>query len=116
MRNLNWRSAFRRASVFTLIWLGIVYVTSVLWPRRFGIEIPEELPFLAINAVFFFVIFALFSAFTESRRERHQQQQKQKSAAKSSASKTQPEEDEGGPLKGQPNPNTSRKKAARKRR
>lgn len=114
MKNLNWRSALRRASIFTLIWLGIVYITSVLWPRSFGIAIPEELPFLAINAAFFFVIFALFSAFTERRRERHQQQQK--NTAKSSASKSQPEEDEGGPLKGQPNPNTSRKKASRKRR
>lgn len=112
MRNLNWRSAFRRASIFTLIWLGIVYVTSVLWPQSFGIAIPEELPFLAINAVFFFVIFALFSAFTERRRERYQQQQKQKNDAK----KDKPEENDEGPLKGQLNPNTSRKKAARKRR
>ena len=113
MRNLNWRSAFRRASVFTLIWLGIVYITSVLWPQSFGIAIPEELPFLAINAVFFFVIFALFSAFNERRRESHRQQQKQKNDTR----KDKPEEDdEGGPLKGQLNPNTSRKKASRKRR
>ena len=112
MKNLNWRSAFRRASVFTLIWLGIVYITSILWPQSFGIEVPEELPFLAINAAFFFIIFAVFSAFAESRRGRYQQQQKQKS----NTSKTQPEYDEGGPLKGQPNPNTSRKKASRKRR
>lgn len=112
MKNLNWRSAFRRASVFTLIWLGIVYITSILWPQSFGIEVPEELPFLAINAAFFFIIFAVFSAFAESRRGRYQQQQKQKS----NTSKTQPEDDEGGPLKGQPNPNTSRKKASRRRR
>ena len=113
MRNLNWRSAFRRASIFTLIWLGIVYITSVLWPQSFVIAIPEELPFLAINAVFIFFIFALFSAFTERRRESHRQQQKQKTDAR----KDKPEEDEeGGPLKGQLNPNTSRKKASRKRR
>lgn len=113
MRNLNWRSAFRRASIFTLIWLGIVYVTSVIWPQSFGIEVPEELPFLAINAVFFFVIFAVFSALTERRRERYRSQQAQKNAS----GKEKPEENgETGPLKGQLNPNTSRKKSARKRR
>lgn len=110
MKDLNWRSALRRAAVFTLIWLGIVYVTSVIWPQSFGVEIPEELPFLAINAVFFFFVFALFSAFAERRKSRYSQQ------AKSKSEKEHPEEDgEAGPLKGRPNPNTSRRKVRRRR-
>lgn len=112
MKDLNWRSALRRAAIFTLIWLGIVYVTSVLWPESFGIEVPEELPFLAINAVFFFFIFALFSAFAERRRARYTQQTK----SKDKPEKERPEEaGEDGPLKGRPNPNTSRRKTRRRR-
>lgn len=115
MKDLNWRSALRRAAIFTLIWLGIVYVTSVLWPESFGIEVPEELPFLAINAVFFFIIFALFSAFAERRRARHTQQSKSKDRLEKERSERSEEEGEGGPLKGRPNPNTSRRKTRRRR-
>jgi TRAP-type C4-dicarboxylate transport system permease small subunit len=115
MKDLNWRSALRRAAIFTLIWLGIVYVTSVLWPESFGIEVPEELPFLAINAVFFFIIFALFSAFAERRRARHTQQSKSKDRPEKERSERSEEEGEGGPLKGRPNPNTSRRKTRRRR-
>lgn len=113
MKDLNWRSALRRAAIFTLIWLGIVYVTSVLWPESFGIEVPEELPFLAINAVFFFLVFALFSAFAERRRARHGQQ----TGGRTRSVKERPEEEEGegGHLKGRPNPNTSRRKTRRRR-
>lgn len=114
MKDLNWRSALRRAGVFTLIWLGIVYVTSVIWPESFGIEVPEELPFLAINAAFFFVIFTLFSAFAERRRASHTQRLKEQSKAR----KETPgdgEEAGGGHLKGRPNPNTSRRKTRRRR-
>lgn len=113
MKDLNWRSALRRAAIFTLIWLGIVYITSVLWPQSFGIEVPEELPFLAINAVFFFFIFALFSAFAERRRARHGQQSG--SGGKPARESSEEEEGEGGPLKGRPNPNTSRRKTRRRR-
>lgn len=112
MKEINWRSAFRRAAIFTLIWLGIVYVTSIIWPQSFGLEVPEELPFLAINAVFFFVVFALFSAFAERRKARYVQRSENN---KSKAVKERPEEEEGGPLKGRPNPNTNRKKARRRR-
>lgn len=114
MKNLNWRSALRRAGIFTLIWLGIVYVTSVLWPSRFGIEVPQQLPSLAINAVLFFVIFTLFSAFAERRRAGHNQRVKGQSKAR----KESPGGDEeagGGHLKGRPNPNTSRRKTRRRR-
>ncbi|WP_047865270.1 hypothetical protein [Rubrobacter aplysinae] len=119
LKDLNWRSAFRRATIFTLIWLGIVYVTSVIWPQSFGIEIPEELPFLAINAVFFFFIFTLFSAFTERQRaQRAQRAQQAKSKGGSGngrAAGSGEDDGEAGPLKGRPNPNTSRKKARRRR-
>lgn len=119
MKDLNWRSALRRATVFTLIWLGIVYITGAIWPQRFGIELPEELPFLAVNAVFFFIIFAVFSAVTERRRarivEQRQNMSKTTRATKSGKSTDDAEDGEGGPLKGRPNPNTSRKKARRRR-
>lgn len=115
MKDLNWRSALRRAAIFTLIWLGIVYVTSVLWPESFGIEVPEELPFLAINAVFFFIIFALFSAFAERRRARHTHQSKSKDRPEKERSERSEEEGEGDSLKGRPNPNTSRRKTRRRR-
>jgi hypothetical protein len=116
MKNLNWRSALRRAMVFTLIWLGIVYVTSVIWPESFGIEVPEELPFLAINAVFFFVVFTLFSAFAERRRAR-QGGPEQRGGGKDKPRNEHAEgsSEEGGHLKGRPNPNTSRRKAKRRR-
>lgn len=123
LKDLNWRSALRRAAIFTLIWLGIVYVTSVIWPQSFGIKIPEQLPFLAINAVFFFFIFTLFSAFTERRRAQQAQQAQRARQAKGGSGNsgngraTGSGEDDGeeGPLKGRPNPNTSRKKARRRR-
>lgn len=114
MKNLNWRSALRRAGIFTLIWLGIVYITSVIWPESFGIEVPEELPFLAINAVFFFLIFTLFSAFAERRRAGQGQRVREQGKTR----KDSPGDDEeagGGHLKGRPNPNTSRRKARRRR-
>lgn len=115
MRNLNWRSALRRAMIFTLIWLGIVYVTNVIWPESFGIQVPEELPFLAINAVFFFAIFTLFSAFAERRKARMGDSQQGKGGGKQRDERSEGEHAENGHLKGRPNPNTSRKKARRRR-
>lgn len=116
MKDLNWRSALRRAMIFTLIWLGIVYVTNVIWPESFGIEVPEELPFLAINAVFFFVIFTLFSAFAERRKSRMGGTgQQARSGGKQREERPEDSNGEGGHLKGRPNPNTSRKKSRRRR-
>lgn len=114
MKNLNWRPALRRAAIFTLVWLGIVYVTSVLWPESFGVEVPEELPFLAINAVFFFIIFALFSAFAERRRAGYQRRARDNKPGKERPADADGEAEDGS-LKGQPNPNTSRRKARRRR-
>lgn len=116
MKDLNWRSALRRAMIFTLIWLGIVYVTSVIWPESFGIQVPEELPFLAINAVFFFIIFTLFSAFAERRKARMGGPgQQARSGGKQREERPEGSNGEGGQLKGRPNPNTSRKKSRRRR-
>ncbi|MBA2440833.1 MAG: hypothetical protein H0V53_00275 [Rubrobacter sp.] len=122
MSDLNWRGAFRRAAIFTLFWLGLVYIMNVAFPGTFGIEFPEEVPFLLINAVLFFFLFTLFSAFTERRRARRaeelQAQKKGKSPKKSGGPVEEVEEEgeEPGQFKGQLNPNTSRRKKARRRR
>lgn len=117
MRNLNWRSALRRGAIFTIIWLALVYVASVAFPRRFALELPEQLPALAVNAVAFFVLFTVFSAYTERRRARRQAELRAAKKGKSTdkTARREDETDEPGRLKGQYNPNTSRKKARRRR-
>lgn len=110
--DLNWRFAARRAAVVIVIYLALIYVLSAVFPESFGLRSRDQIMSLLVNAVFFFFIFTLVYAFVERSRRRR--------AAASRKKDTKPagEEDpeaKDGTLKGRPNPNTSRKKARRRR-
>ncbi len=111
---LNWRNAFKRAAIFTAIWLGLVYVMHTINPKFFQLGDSRALLSLAVNSVIFFFLYALFFAFIERRKARAQSDAKGK---KSKPGKTAEdgEELQNGALKGQYNPNTSRKKSRRRR-
>jgi hypothetical protein len=115
---LNWSSAFKRAAIFTGIWLGLVYVMHAINPQLFRLGDSSSFLTLALNAVLFFFLYAVFFAFIERRRNRLRTEAK--AGGKSKASGNKPagdgEEAPSGALKGQRNPNTSRKKATRRRR
>jgi hypothetical protein len=117
---LEWRSAFRRAAIFLAIWLLSIYVLSVAFPGSFGLGFNSsaEVFTLLFYGVFFFFFFAVLTAFTERSKKRSR-------ARHSTESKTQNKDKSGlaedgetrtGNLKGRHNPNTSRKKATRRRR
>jgi phosphotransferase system glucose/maltose/N-acetylglucosamine-specific IIC component len=111
VRDLNWRSAFRKATIFTILWLGLVYLLDRISPGLFGLESREQWIPLLINGVFFFFLYALLFAWLEKRRDQR--------LARLKAQKKEQREDEpreAGPLKGRPNPNTSRRKLRRRRR
>lgn len=111
---LNWRNALKRAAVFTGIWVALVYVMHTINPKFFRLGGREDFIVLALNAVLFFFLYAAFFAFVERRKNRNQKSSQEKKP------KTSPSEDgeDGavGKYRGQVNPNTSRKKAARRRR
>ena len=113
MKNLDWKAGLRRAALFMLLYAVILYVMSAAFPKSFGIG-RDQLPGLLLNAVFFFLILATFFAFTEKRRA--QRIAEMKSQKKGKQNRPEREDDgEPGPLKGRPNPNTSRKKTRRRR-
>ncbi len=115
-KDLNWAPAFKRAAIFVAIWLGLVYVMSVAAPDSFLAMTREQVPSLIINAIMFFFLFAFIFAVTEKRRtqrvEQLNAQKKGKSGKRSAETNGEVLE---GTLRGQRNPNTSRKKARRKR-
>ena len=75
-----------------------------------------------VNAVFFFFFFLVLTAFTERSKKRRlagfKNQRKDKPGAKTAAEPDAAgdEEAESGRFKGRRNPNTSRRKTARRRR
>lgn len=112
MKNFDWKAGVRRAAFFMVLYAVILYVMSILFPESFGIG-QEQLPGLLVNAVFFFLILTTFFAFTEKRRA--QRVAELKAQKKGKQEKPERENGESGPLKGKPNPNTSRKKSRRRR-
>ena len=112
--DLNWKWAARRAAVVIAIYLGLFYLLSVAFPDGgFDLQRPGALSALLFNAGAFFIVFTFVYAFVErSRRRRLAETQKKAKQAKPAG-----EDSEEGPdsLKGRPNPNTSRKKARRRR-
>ena len=115
-QDLKWGPAFKRAAVFVAIWLGLVYAMSVAAPDSFLAMTRAQIPSLIINAIMFFFLFAFIFAVTEKRRTQRAEELKAQQKGKS---KKRPADANGevleGSLKGQRNPNTSRKKARRKR-
>ncbi|MDP8953014.1 MAG: hypothetical protein M3N18_12430 [Actinomycetota bacterium] len=124
---LEWKNAFKRAAVIFAIWLFSIYALSIAFPEYFnlGFDSGAGIATFAINAVFFFFFFVVFTAFIERSKKRNAARlraqkapKKDKPAAKPTTDSGTAEEGEAGldSLKGRRNPNTSRRKAARRRR
>jgi hypothetical protein len=113
--DLNWKYAAKRAAVVIAIYLGLLYLLSVIFPEsNFRLDNREQILSLLVNAVLFFFIFTLVYAMIDrSRRRRMAEMGGQKKPTKTSGAGEEGETE--GQLKGRPNPNTSRKKARRKR-
>ena len=112
--DLNWKSAARRSAVVIAIYIGLLYLLSVAFPESgFNMDSRAQVISLLVNAVIFFFIFTFVYAFVErSRNRRIAEASKQKKPAKQA---TGDQEGDATSLKGRPNPNTSRKKARRRR-
>src|SRR5215204_4437171 len=113
---LKWKSAARRSAVVIVIYLGLLYVLSRVFPdSNFNLDTRAQVISLLVNAVIFFFIFTFVYALVERSRERRMADpRKQKKPGKQDTK----EGDEGADassLKGRPNPNTSRKKSRRRR-
>lgn len=124
---LEWKNAFKRAAVIFAIWLFSIYALSIAFPDYFnlGFDSGAGITTFAINAVFFFFFFVVFTAFIERSKKRNAARlraqkapKKDKPGAKTAAEPGATEDEEAGTgnLKGHRNPNTSRKKATRRRR
>jgi hypothetical protein len=125
---LEWKNAFRRALVIFAIWLFSIYALSIAFPGTFnlGFDSGAGITTFAINAVFFFLFFVVFTAFIERTKKRNaarlrstQKAPKKDRPGAKTAAEPGPTEDgqaETSSLKGRHNPNTSRKKRARRRR
>jgi hypothetical protein len=121
-KDLDWRNAFKRAALMVAFWLVLIYVLSVAFPQSFNLNFESTAGAigLALNGVFFFLFFTVFTAFTERAKKRRlaAQRSAKKPAARPKGAKAVADDEEGepSPLKGRHNPNTSRKKATRRRR
>jgi hypothetical protein len=111
---LKWKSAARRSAVVIAIYLGLLYFLSVLFPESsFNLDTRAQIVSLLVNAAIFFFIFTFIYALLERSRERRI------SGATQRKNSEKPAQNEGdpdaSPLRGRPNPNTSRKKSRRRR-
>jgi amino acid transporter len=114
--DLNWKYAARRAAVVIAIYLGLLYVLSIALPESgFRLETREQILSLLVNAVMFFFVFTLVYALVDRSRRRRLGETTQRNKPGKPTGETGETEGPSGPLKGRPNPNTSRKKARRKR-
>lgn len=130
--DLDWKAAFKKAAFAAALYVLFVYVMSVAFPESFGAN-SSLTATLAIAGLFFFVYAPVF-AFSERRKRRRLAEinaqkkggkklsatAKARTAANTSsrpdADGTDDEEAEMDTLRGRHNPNTSRKKASRRRR
>jgi hypothetical protein len=114
--DLNWKAAARRSAVVIAIYLGLLYLLSVVFPgSNFNLDTRPQVISLLVNALIFFFIFTFVYALVErSRARRMAQARKQKKPGKEAAGEGAQEADATS-LKGRPNPNTSRKKTRRRR-
>jgi hypothetical protein len=124
---LEWKNAFKRAAIIFAIWLFSIYALSIAFPGTFnlGFDSRAGITTFAINAVFFFFFFVVLTAFIERSKKRNAARlraaktpKKDKPGTKTTAGSQATEDGESEPstLKGRHNPNTSRKKATRRRR
>src|SRR5215218_5416822 len=125
---LEWKNAVKRAAVIFAIWLFSIYALSIALPEYFNLAFDSRagITTFAINGVFFFFFFVVLTAFIERSKKRNAARlptarkapKKDKPGTKNTTGSkaTEDGEAEPGTLKGRNNPNTSRKKAARRRR
>ena len=111
--DLDWRSAARRSAVVIGIYIALFYVLSGVFPKQFGLQERAQIIALLVNAVIFFFVFTFVYALVERSRRRRLAEMSKKS--KSGSPARDEDGSEAGRLKGRPNPNTSRKKARRRR-
>lgn len=125
--DLDWKGAVKRAAFAAALYLLFIYVMTIAFPESFGAS--TNIVSTLVVAVAFFLIYTPFFAFAERRKRRRlaemKAQQKGKSGERTGtrtnakAAQGTGSDDEGteeGKLRGRHNPNTSRRKAARRRR
>ena len=113
---LNWKSAARRSAVVIVIYLGLLYLLSVMFPgSNFNLDTRAQVISLLVNAAIFFFIFTFIYALIERSRERRTAEARRQQRSGKQAGKEGDEETDASSLKGRPNPNTSRKKTRRRR-
>ena len=125
--DLDWKGAVKRAAFAAALYVLFIYVMTVAFPESFGAS--TNIISTLVVALAFFLIYTPFFAFAERRKRRRlaemRAQQKGKPGARAgaranakAAQGTGPGDEEAGEgnLKGRHNPNTSRRKATRRRR
>ena len=119
--DLDWKGAFKRSALAASLYLVFIYVMSVAFPDSFGGG--GSLTSALIVAGLFFLLYAPVFAFSERRKRRRMSGMRTQSKGKTGMAKvtTRPDEEnhegyERSNLRGRHNPNTSRRKAARRRR
>jgi membrane protein implicated in regulation of membrane protease activity len=113
-KDLNWKTAFKRAGTFTLVWVALVYIMSRVFPHSFKIQGSGQVIIFAVYAVLFFFLYAILFAFSDRRRRQRTRDSRDK-RRRTGAERNGGEETRESTLKGQFNPNTSRRKARRRR-
>jgi hypothetical protein len=125
--DLDWKGAVKRAAFAAALYVLFIYVMTIAFPESFGAS--TNIISTLVVALAFFLIYTPFFAFAERRKRRRlaemRAQQKGKPGARTGARAnaratqgTGPDDEEAGEgnLRGRHNPNTSRRKAARRRR
>ena len=125
--DLDWKGAVKRAAFAAALYVLFIYVITIAFPESFGAS--TNIISTLVVALAFFLIYTPFFAFAERRKRRRlaemRAQQKGKPGARAGASAnakaaqgtgSDDEEAGEGNLRGRHNPNTSRRKAARRRR
>lgn len=115
MKDLNWRAAFKRSGIFTVIWLSLIYFLNAVFPETFRFNTQRDLLTLGINAVFVFFLYAIVIAYVDRRRMRRMSELKSRKKDRPEGSAGDEDGEGKGTLRGRHNPNTSRKKARRRR-
>jgi hypothetical protein len=120
--DLNWKGAIRRAAFAALLYLLFIYILGVAYPDTFG---AGGMSSAIVVALVFFFFYAILFAFTDRSKRRRFARMKAESKGTKFGTKTAratdpdasgDEEAEAGELRGRHNPNTSRRKTARRRR
>ena len=125
--DLDWKGAVKRAAFAAALYVLFIYVMTIAFPESFGAS--TNIISTLVVALAFFLIYTPFFAFAERRKRRRlaemRAQQKGKPGERAraranakAAQGTGPDGEEAGEgnLRGRHNPNTSRRKAARRRR